>query len=52
MDYPQPSKPPLLFGRDLEWSDLASFAANPAEGATMATLYGYCCSAGRSSSVT
>lgn len=40
MDYSKPPKPQPLFGRDVEWSDLASFASNPALGATMAILYG------------
>jgi uncharacterized protein len=33
-------KPDVLFDRHVEWSDLASFAANPAPGATLAILYG------------
>jgi AAA+ ATPase superfamily predicted ATPase len=33
-------KPDALFDRDVEWSDLASFATNPAPGATLAILYG------------
>jgi AAA+ ATPase superfamily predicted ATPase len=33
-------KPDVLFDRDVEWSDLASFATNPAAGATLAILYG------------
>ncbi|HEV2105303.1 MAG TPA: ATP-binding protein, partial [Candidatus Eisenbacteria bacterium] len=33
-------KPEVLFDRELEWTDLASFAANPAPGATLAIMYG------------
>lgn len=33
-------KPGALFDREVEWSDLTSFATNPAPGATLAILYG------------
>lgn len=34
------SKPDVLFDRDAEWGELASFAADPGLGATLAIVYG------------
>jgi hypothetical protein len=33
-------KPQELFDRDAEWADIASFAVDPAAGATLALVYG------------
>lgn len=36
----QPAKPPAVFDRDTEWSDLAAFATSPGEGVRIGLLYG------------